>query len=254
MKKLHERKGSYTVETAIFLPIFILAVLTVGCLIKCAGVSENVIAALVEESRICSLGTVLGGEPVGIENAYIKSIRKNSPNAAGVQVSDYLYSYYSGGIDDLMYLRVEYSVKYSVPLKMKQETEMSDAVLYRNFTGKTDEGELFSFDRMETDEKGGMVWIFPDRGERYHSYECRYISVYPKQVLLTDRIRRTYRACTQCDAASAKSGNIVYIFTKEGEVYHTGECEQVDKYVISVTRTEAEDRGYSPCTVCGGGV
>ena len=46
------KRGSYTLEAAIFLPVFIVGVLTLGFTIKLIGTAENITFAATDESRM----------------------------------------------------------------------------------------------------------------------------------------------------------------------------------------------------------
>ena len=41
--RINTKRGHYMVETAVFLPVFIIAVMTIGCYINVVGADENVI-------------------------------------------------------------------------------------------------------------------------------------------------------------------------------------------------------------------
>ena len=51
-------------------------------------------------------------------------------------------------------------------------------------------------------------------------------------------------------AAVNISAQTVYI-TKSGTKYHTSDCRYLSQSKIAVDLTEAVDRGYLPCSVCG---
>lgn len=58
---IRNTKGYYTVEAAVFLPVFLLAVLTLGYFVKAAGVQSDVIHAAADEVFYhCSGYTALG--------------------------------------------------------------------------------------------------------------------------------------------------------------------------------------------------
>ncbi len=98
------------------------------------------------------------------------------------------------------------------------------------------------------------VWVFPVAVERYHVVDCPYIKVNARQMLLTDSIRRRYEACSLCDPQGLPNGSLIYCFPRAGKVYHRASCTQVDRYVVSMSVTEAEKKGYTPCSKCEGGL
>lgn len=57
--------------------------------------------------------------------------------------------------------------------------------------------------------------------------------------------------CTMINKDAASSHYIVYV-TKTGHAYHTSSCGSIkrSKYVYSMSKTEAESKGYSRCSKC----
>ena len=106
---------------------------------------------------------------------------------------------------------------------------------------------------MERNDNADMVWVFPDEGTKYHEKSCSIVSSYPVQLILNEEIRKRYKACEICHADDASSGTQVYCFLEYGKTYHLISCPSVDKYVVSMEKQQAVDRGYTPCLKCGGG-
>lgn len=52
---------------------------------------------------------------------------------------------------------------------------------------------------------------------------------------------------------SLKAGSIVYCFRDQDTCYHKGTCRAIHRHSIVVDRTEAKNKGYTPCSKCGGG-
>jgi len=71
---------------------------------------------------------------------------------------------------------------------------------------------------------------------------------------LSDEVKAEYRPCPLCGAKRAENGTPVFCFDASGEAYHTGTCRSVekDKYYTETTKAQAEQAGYTPCSVCGG--
>ena len=205
------KKGSITVEAAIILPLFIIAVLTISYTVKLIEAEENVINGVADEAR------------------YIAA-----------------YAYIERSID------AAYTVRNRMPVKMRGDFHRKTGILFRGFVGRDNKGQIFSFDMMQTADDGTTVWVFPVAGERYHGENCSYIRVYPVQTILTDEVRKHYTPCRLCRPEEYGNGHIVYCFKKTGKAYHSAECSTVDRYVIEMTRYEAEADGYSRCLKCGG--
>jgi hypothetical protein len=71
-------------------------------------------------------------------------------------------------------------------------------------------------------------------------------------MILNSEIMKRYEPCPKCDSAKASDGILVYCFQAYGEAYHLRNCPMVDKYIISMEKSQAESRGYTPCLKCGG--
>ena len=149
------------------------------------------------------------------------------------------------------------SVSFETPLKLprifRENIGGERTALSRAFVGASQSGAVKPFSEMEQDDGSGAVWIFPKAGERYHKQDCSYIANNPREVLLDRNVRRLYDPCKLCKPGDGRDGSLVYCFETSGKAYHTGDCYIVDRYVIKVSKDDAEKQGYTPCSKCGGG-
>jgi hypothetical protein len=252
MAKQNTKKGSYTLEAAIFLPLFIVGILTLGFTIRMIATAENITFAATDEARLAAgYSYNIPVAPLFSSNLQNRIIDEN-PDTSLVDVGKFRYLYQNPEFDGLISFRVNYWVRAGLPLGMIEGMEVSQQYRCRGFIGRTAEGTAFSFDEMETNSSAMMVWLFPEGGERYHKKSCTFISSYPMQVILNQEIRRQYEPCAKCGSANSENGTFVCCFQAYGEAYHLQSCPTVDKYVISMERNQAEARGYTPCLKCGG--
>ena len=252
-------RGSLAVETAIFLPFFLIAVLTVGWIIRMEGISENVYhsladetGALAAEAKLPALSPFFAGDlkdRISSENRGEISDIKIAPIAYRVPWADP----YTGRVHtNLIGLSVNYRMPILIPHSIVKGVAGSSSFLCRAFVGKDNTGEVFSFDRMEQDDSSALVWVFPRAGERYHGENCSVIKNNPREMILCSSIRYRYQPCALCKPGSQLDGALVYVFPKTGGVYHLGSCYIVDRYVIQMSEDDARREGYTPCLVCGG--
>jgi len=241
-----------TLEAAILLPLFIVGILTLGFSIKIIFADENIGFAASDEARV--LGEEAYNIPIApfFKNNLEKRILKENKHAAAVKVKYFSYLYSQDGVDGLISFQVTCWMESGLPLGMKRGMELKENIKCRGFIGRTAASQPFTFDEMEKNDQSNIVWIFPDGGERYHQNDCTYISSYPLQMVLNESLRSQYKPCDVCHPESMKDGSLVYCFVHYGEVYHMESCPTIDKYVISMEKTQAEDRGYTPCFKCGG--
>ena len=253
------QRGSIAVEAAIFLPLFIIGILTIGYLLKFCMVSEGVHHALTDEARrIISEASVVP-YPVGSEQSLVNRISEESRGEAqGVRTDRFLYrvpGISRGGkaYTDLVAISVSYDTPLKLPRLFLGEVSGERTVLCRAFVGLSRDGSVKPFSEMEENDNKGTVWVFPRAGERYHGEHCSYIENNPREVLLDRNIRRRYDPCKLCKPSERRDGTLVYCFETSGKVYHTGECYIVERYVIEIGLEDAEKQGYTACSKCGGG-
>ena len=252
-------KGSIAVESAILLPLFIVGILTIGYLLKFCMISEGVHHALSDEARRIMAEASVLPYPIGIEQEIVKRINDESRGEIkDVKIDRFLYripGVSKGGFvyTDLIAVSVSFETPLRLPRLLPLDIEGERTVLCRAFVGAVQNGAPKPFSEMENDDGGGMVWIFPRAGERYHGEHCAYIENNPREVLLDKDVRRNFTPCKLCKPDGRRDGVLVYCFFTSGKAYHTGDCTVVERYVIQIGKEDAESQGYTICSKCGGG-
>ncbi len=141
------------------------------------------------------------------------------------------------------------SYTVSVPLPVFARTvRFREILLARPFVGREPEEGPLGTEALENEDE--TVWVFPRRGERYHKKECRIVTVYPFERILSASLRRRYGPCSNCHPESLVNGTPVYVFAT-GDVYHRRSCASVTRYVIPMSGEQATEKGYTPCSYCG---
>lgn len=250
--RTNTKKGYYTVEAAIFLPIFIIAVLTIGCYLKVICAGEIVTHAATDELRYTAAHACEKAGPGDLGTRLTERISKENGDVSYVYINDLRYKTSMNGISDLITCSIDHSVDIRLPLKFTDDFKKNTKVVCRAFTGARDDTGPMSFASMEHDYDSRTVYVFPHSGEHYHKKSCTYVSSKPVQTTLSSAARKKYKACSLCHPGSLSDGSQVYCFLKYGSTYHRGSCSCVDKYYIPMERSEAESRGYIPCSKCGG--
>lgn len=252
MKKNIKMNGFITLEAAIFLPVFIIGILTIGYLMKFIYVQENILYAVCDEAKQIS------------KNAYIikvapfssliieKRLEMENKNVDEVETEKFRYIYSWHGLDELIMYEVSYWMDIKLPIQLYKGFQGKETVVFRGFTGSLKAADGTDFDEMETEKQSVKVWIFPTAGKRYHMRDCPYISVFPTEEILTKEIKNKYHSCPICGSKDIETGNLIYCFERTGEAYHTGDCPTVNKYIIEIEKETAVNKGYGPCSKCGG--
>jgi hypothetical protein len=242
-------------EAAIFLPIFILSVLTVGWLIKLIAVQENVFCALADETEKAAAEASLTPYPLFFKGDVEKRIaEENGGELENLRIARFDYRYGLGEYTEQIRVTVDYDIGVKLPAALIRAIPVSDTVLCRAFVGANNADTPMSAAELEEEKESRTVWIFPRSGTKYHSETCSYVAVYPREALLGAGVRQRYTPCKLCDPGSLPAGSLVYCFQTAGKAFHRGDCTLVDRYVVPIELEEAEARGYTPCLKCGGGV
>jgi len=246
------KKGYYTVEAALFLPLFILALLTVGYIIKVYGCNENVIHAAADESRDAASRAYNISIAPFFEEKLESRIMSENKDITWADVKRFRYLHEKDGLNGLISFDVDYRVDVKLPLKLKEGFDGKERVRSRGFIGYSARNGPMPFADMEKELDSRTVWVFPYSGIRYHKESCSHIASYPRQMIKNDNVTGSYSPCRLCHPENIRNGNLVYCFMTSGYAYHKGDCKMVDKYVISMEKYQAEERGYTPCLKCGG--
>ena len=242
------KKGFLSLEASIFVPLFVIAVLTFGYLIKVAVVSESIMHVMADEARRLSMYSYNVKIAPGFEYKLRSRILEENKDIDDTYVETFMYLYEHAGKEDLIGVRVSSSIKIKLPIVFHDRVETSDTLLFRAFTGREYIPEYGNFENIE--EELRIVWVFPTAGARYHEEWCGYINVAARQAPLTSELMKSYSPCTLCAAGNLPSGSLIYYFAGSGSVYHKGSCFIVDRYVISMDEKEAVKSGYTPCSRC----
>jgi hypothetical protein len=245
------KKGSFTVEAAIFLPFFIVAVLTISYLLKLIAIQENVFHSLSDEIRTVAAEAEIVPYPYFFEHDLLARIgQENEGELKNLRVSGFFYRIDLGNYSDLIKLELKYDLGVRLPNTVISLIPASDVIVCRAFVGADNSSSPLSIEDIEARKESCLVWIFPKSGTKYHQESCTYVSSYPTEQALTDSMRSKYDPCKICNPKNLSNGSLVYCF-QTGAVYHQGECSLVDKYVIAVEKDDAESKGYTPCLKCG---
>lgn len=244
------KKGVYTIEAAICLPLVMLAVITLGYFIEADAAWENSMNAAFRECSYaqCS-GLDLSKAAMGVK------LRRD---AAGfgqdvrLNLSGRRYSYSDGRHTDLNSFRLRAEVDLALPLHFGRTFAYEDLIKYRDFVGLKHSRTPLGAEGLEQSEESTEVWIFPQSGTRYHDKNCTYVKATVHSCILTSTLRRQYEPCGMCGSGSLPSGSVVFCFYGDDTCYHRGNCRSIRRHTIVVDRGEAEEKGYTPCSKCGG--
>lgn len=250
LRKNTNKKGSYLVEAAVSLPIFIISILVMSSVILMYSCIEDASFIAATELRRASAEAMAVNEAPIIPGRIIGRIRKHS-QVKTITISDYGYRADGFENDEMIFVTFCLKMKTDNPLGIASEADYRLSCVTRAYVGA--EGNQPPMSAEEFEEVGDeTVFVFPKAGERYHNKGCNVLRAACKAVTLTDSIRREYSACSICKSGSVGHGSLVYVFPSAGEAYHLPSCDALDRNFIEIMKRTARKRGYTPCKKCGG--
>jgi len=247
MNKMGKR-GSYLVEAAMVMPVFILAVLMMISAIPALSAAENVAFSVCDELRLESARTAFVREPATLPLRIRNRINGENAKLRNFKVISYRYLYQNHDIEDLITVKYSFFYDGNDIQRIFQGAGFSGRMTVRAFTGKLHKKAPVT----PSDPKDRTVYIFPQWGMRYHQKNCTYVTGSCQMMYLTADIQSRYQSCKLCNARSAQIGSPVFCFTKYGEAYHVAKCSTVKRYYVDIGQRKAEAQGYTPCSKCGG--
>jgi micrococcal nuclease len=125
-----------------------------------------------------------------------------------------------------------------------------------------------------SDDENITVYV-TKTGHKYHAAGCRYLARSQIPISLAEAKARGYSPCSVCGggvsateppsqvgtksgispaSSDAASSNPTVYITRTGSKYHAAGCRYLSKSCIPISLNDAISQGYTPCSVCGGGV
>lgn len=245
------KRGSYTVEAAITLPLFLIAVLVMSSVILMYSCIETCSFTTAGEMRRSAAEAVFANTGVLLPSRIKSRIREDHSQISSARVTDYGYRVSRWGQDELIVLNMDIRLRTVNPLVSRAQADYSLSMVTRAYVGK-----IRNIPAMTEEELAGAdsepVFIFPKRGERYHSEGCGFLTAASTSGTLTSALRSKYKPCPLCGSRKAADGTHVYYFPAAGEDYHLGGCPALQRNYIEIDKRDAQARGYTPCASCGG--
>ncbi len=260
-------KGSLTIETAIALPLFIFAVLSLIMIGEAVRFSGNMNAALLENGRKLSAyayagsragleGSIVGAKAVSLtvgKSMVMEDLKKEGtgeiPVENGAGGLSFIHSNVLGP-DQMIDLNAVWRMKIFFPLPGVQGFRVIDRARIRAFTG---------YDNSHREDRSGeeeeeMVFI-TEKGTVYHrDRNCPHLNINIRHTTRTEVGKERNNAGGKyypCEYCGGGGGENLYI-TDDGDRYHTKiSCPGLKRSVKTVPISETG--GRPPCADCGGG-
>ena len=251
LKMLTGKKGSYLVEAAISLPVFIIAVIVLNSVILMYACIEDCSFIAANELRRCAAEAAIADTSITMPYRIRKEIEGGHSQVSSAKLIDCGFRTGRWGMDELLIVDYRLRLRTANPLGIKAEADYDLALATRAYVGRTRKDDAMSAEDF-ADEASEPVYIFPRRGERYHSKGCTFLRAAYTSGALSASIRKKYKSCPLCHSSRAGSGSLVYYFPADGEAYHQAGCGSLQRNYIEIEKSTAIERGYTPCGKCGG--
>lgn len=251
LKRNINKKGSYIVEAATTLPVFIVAVTVMMSIILMYSYIENANFILANKMRSEMIATEVTGQDLAFWLRAESEIKRSNEHINKLTITDYMYRGVLGDLDEIIAVRYRMDMKINNPLKIASEASCDISLMSRAYVGKEK-----ALDPMTEEEFGNgdtvAVFVFPKSGERYHKENCTFVKAGSYSLPLSAEVKSTYSPCPICKSKGSSEGSLVHIFPEYGESYHLGNCPVLERNFIELDKKTAIKRGYLPCSKCGG--
>lgn len=237
------REGSLTVETALVLPWFLFAMVTVMFLFRVLQLQYMVGDAL--DKAVAQIALLQEEDLEKVENEvkllFYKELKGQDCQTSIIAQGMAGFSWENSQVDET-YIDMEVSYKVKMPgwILKNEVLQVTECSRCRRWTGLSGSGE----------DSGAGEWVYvTPEGSVYHkSRDCTHLKLSIQSMSMQSAVSK-YRACERC-VAGEQILALVYV-TDEGECYHFKlNCSGLKRTVFMVPLTEAE--GRSPCSRCGG--
>lgn len=204
-KKFGDKRGSYILEAAVFLPILILCVSALILIIKIVGICENICFSTAEEVLAIDLESYKYNNSVSLCNEMESRISEQNP--VDFNITGFRYLYRRGEMTDLISVEGEAEFNVVNAIGIDGKINFEESLLTRGFTGTLNMGQPLDEVDFQTGGASQDVIIFPRYGTRYHRRTCfyvaeRYKGEYSREMEEEDVVRKGYLPCKICGGAA----------------------------------------------------
>ena len=245
------KKGSYVVEAAITLPIFMIAVIVLISIIMFYANIEDANFILANEMRREALQSAFFDGGMLFPARVSRKICENCEYVEDLTITDYLYKEDHFQIDQVIYLECDMKLNVRNPLDLLSRASYELSLMTRAYVGKYRDLDPMSAAELSGDDSE-PVYVFPHLGKKYHGKSCTYVRASYTSGPLTGSVKKKYAPCSICHSKGTPAGTTVYYFPEYGDAYHLKGCKALARDYIEMEKKTARERGYSPCSKCGG--
>jgi len=250
-KIITNKKGSYIVEAAVTLPVFLIAVIVMSSVILMYSCIEDCNFIAANELRRGAAEAAFADTSMVVPYRIRKEIEEKHSQVSSLVLRDAGFRTKRWGVDELLIVDYSLRLKTNNPLGINASADYDLSLVTRAYVGRTRNGPNMTAEQFAADGSE-PVYVFPKRGEKYHSEGCEFLNAASTSTALNESIKKKYKSCPLCHSSKAKNGDLIYYFPAAGEDYHLPGCPSLQRNYIEIDKSVAIERGYTPCGKCGG--
>ena len=123
---------------------------------------------------------------------------------------------------------------------------------YKDLSSENDANVSLYNDK--SDEYDSLQEDYDDLQDKYDSLKEKYKKKTAKPKAVSAKTKSSNSSSTtssdSSDDDSSTSADVIVHITDYGSKYHAAGCKYLKKSDITISKSEAEQRGLSPCSVC----
>lgn len=250
--EIYEKKGSYLVEAAIILPIFILGLIAIISVIPAISKAERVVYQACDEMRLECIKSVYINNPIALPSRIMLRCPESDKAIKNFFAYSTIYRSNSAHMDEMINLKWHTNIIQPTLSGIFDNISLNGEMIGRSFVGYERSQDPTDRSTFEENLESKPVYIFPNEGSKYHGSNCRVLNSAAKVNILTPSFKKKHKPCKLCKAKHISLSEYVYTFNNGDVRYHSTSCNLVKKRYISIDISIAKKRGYEPCKICGG--
>ena len=243
-----KRKAILFVETALVLPIFIMAMISLLTIIDVFFLDTKVEAALCEEAKIIAMESYDGNAygVSGIEANVLDRLNNSNINTRIIKNNEFDFSKTDLTDKELMYISARYAIVPPFDMFSLFEINREKVIVAHRWcgyiNGLNSNSMLFEYVYMT---KNGKVY--------HRSRECSHIRLHINVVdgsnikNVRNEMGEKYKKCTYCKPKLTDSK--LYVTTDGNKYHNTLSCSGLKRTVIRVRLSQLKN--VEPCSRCG---
>ena len=204
------KRGSYSLEAALTLPVLIICVVSLVLVVKIAAVSEGVCFTAARELREQSLRACSYITDVSLCKNMEKQVLEEQEALTDFRVLKSRVRHAQGGIEDLLTVDSLATFTVAHALGVDGRIDFAADIMGRAFTGTLRDSSPLEAGEFAREGVASEVVVFPRYGERFHRPQCRYVKTFSEKgssKLVMDRREARMRGYTPCQVCGGSAND-----------------------------------------------